>query len=1360
MFRSPQPGDWAAEDEDAAPLPTPAPASRSPTPAPAPAASAPARARGGRFERERGGRFERERDAGGRFERDSGARDRDYGGGRFDRGGGRYDRDYDRGGRFDGGGGRLDGGGRYDRDGGRFDRDGGRAEGGGRADAGRWGHYADRRGDSGRGGRDLPVEQGFVVAIKESFGFVSCLEREGDLFFHISEAPVDVQLQDEVEFRVKYNQRSDKEMACQLVALPKGTIKVEEVSDEFFDGVVTKSLPRGGHGGGRGFFNNRDDDRHQREEHGLIEVKKPMQDDDVEAEASQGNDSAKDAAPEEQEQSGESDTSPKKPLVRREFVRFTSDSVAVSEEKAEGDEQDQTSRPRKNPIPHFGDEVHFRIAKHRKTGVKRAVDITITVSAREKLEKEIEAKLATMTRETGVVDRVKNGGGFIKCCDRPVDVYFPIHEIREPAQPEEDEKSDNKDGEQTEASDKPRRVRQGKGSTIREGDEVSFYVYEDQDDDSARSRSRLTALRVQKLPPGTVSFEELIRADVEGVVSKLPKEPRNAPEVIGSITLPSTEQDVVEKPDEASETADEGEGKPLKKKKGNVSKTKKQKVSFRLCDTEDMSYVPHMDDKVVFDEVLDKRTGKRKAVKVRVVQLNPKNRETGVINAMKEDFGFIKCAERASDAYFRFSDVMGTSRNFSNGTEVAFDVLADTKSDHIRATRLQILPRGTIKWDDVAAEDLEGTIIALPSSRRGHISNRGGRGDNKLKQLQKYVHGKVRFVTPQKQHLVDFLPELKEKIDDAFVLSEDVAEEPQKDTAESSTSASEDQAESKAEIRISFPSSLSKFERAALHEYSDWLGLKHESSGEGSHRHLEIVGSEKISIKTIEEKLSASAPELTLEFKEDDVDDVRYNPHVGDRVKFDLVVVKRTKQFQCKSISLVEAASNASTKAKPASAKNDAAKGEGFIVAVKPEGFGFIQPAQTIPGSMEENLFFHIKEVTTGQTLADLKEGTEVQYTIFVDEKRKKKRAIGISIVPAGTIKTVVPESVKGVVTKASFLSRMKSGPKGRFTNGNNKMSTLGRIRLATAVADTEDDDADSDADAESDDEVEETEEAAQDKTQTDEKDAAKKTEKKKKESTQKKPGKQVYLFNIRDIADPAAVLREGDEVEFIPQVTPKNLRAANIRLIASHAKKGTVTRVNEDLGGVIRLDGDESEPVVEASYTARSVLRGDILSEGDRVEFAYRMPSATPSLRNALKKNVTDDKASEEEEKANGSEENVPEEPILGQAVSVLRISSSPNSSEASSNRRGSRSVNSTLKEAMRQVGANAMVASRMAKGPDGTRGFAEGWNSPSEETTEDASQTTTVTSESETTKTTSTTTTTTSVKTVTSTTEEQKEA
>ncbi|RLN66869.1 hypothetical protein BBJ28_00015297 [Nothophytophthora sp. Chile5] len=1454
MFGSPRAGDWAADEEDASPLPTPAPVQSSSPPRAARAAAPQSQdvratssgggnnSGSGRFDRDRdnarsGGRFDRDRDnGGGRFDRDrdnGGSRfDRrdNGGGGRFDRGdngGGRFDRGDSGGGRFDRGGGRFEReggrfereGGRFEREGGRFERDGGRSEG---ADSGgRWGRNAERRDDYGdrRGGREhtqMPVERGFVVSIKENFGFVSCMEREGDLFFHITEAPVDVQLQDEVEFRVKYNQRSDKEMACQLVGLPKGTIVVEDVSEEFFDGVVTKSLPRGGNNSYNSY--NRDDTRHsQRDEpHGLIEAVTPEenegQDDSQEAE---GDEAAKEQPEEqdagEEQKAAEDSASPKKSLPKREFVRFNSSSFGATDSKADGEEQQQGSgghkgRSRKSATPHFGDEVRFRIAKHRKTGAKRAVEITVTVSARDKLEKEIEAKLATMTRENGVVAQMKGGGGFIKCCDRPEDVYFPFHEIREAPKPAKDQESDGKETKQAETGDKARRPshgRQGKDAgSLREGDEVSFFVYEDQEDDSSRSRPHLTALRVQKLPAGTVSFEELVRSDVEGLVSKLPKEPRNGPEVIGAITpttLPASAPATTDEKPEASkdatapsETTDADDTKPSKKKKsGNGAKAKvkkakvikAEKVSFRLCDTEDMSYVPHIGDQVAFDEVMDKRTGKLKAVKVRVVQLNPKNRETGMINAMKEDFGFIKCAERAGDAYFRFSDVMGSNRNFRSGTEVAFDVLADNKADHMRATRLVILPQGTIKWEDVVAEGLEGEIIAVPSSRRGSSNRGGGRGE-KGKQLQRSTHGKVRFVTPEKQHLVDFLPHLKEKVDTAFLTSKTIIEKPQTEETEETkdettgeeTPAKESKEAKNKEIRVAFPSSLSNFEREALHEYSDWLGLNHESIGEGSSRHLELFAAQKISIKTVKEKLEASPPQLTVEFKADDVDDVRYEPRVGDRIKLNLVLLKRTKQFQCKAITCVEAAAK-KTAAKDVEAKAGGGsadtKGEGFITVVKHEGFGFIQPVMTASGVVEENLFFHVKEITTGQTLEELKEGTEVQYTMSFDETRKKMRAVAIAVLPAGTIKTVVVKSVKGIVTRPSFLSRMKGGAKARFTKTS--ASSVGRIRLIPATKDGDDGDAGSDADVGT---GEEEDEEAEDSTAEggDEENVAavsapggaKKADKK---AVARKVSDNTYSYNIRDVVDQTAILREGDVVEFLPQSTPKNLRATKIRLLVSHAIQGVVTRVMEDFGGLIRIDGDENEPV-EARFSARNVLRGDILSEGDRVEFAYKPPSASPSIKNmSARTSTTEDKAEKKAEEQEDKEEKVETdtaaaaEPVLGHATSVLRLSSAPTSS-SDDVRRGSRMVNSTLKEAMRQIGANAMTASRMAKGPDGTRGFPEGWQSAPEEESTDATTTevtsaTSIATESTTateTETTTTSTTTTTTVTTSTTTEESE--
>lgn len=54
----------------------------------------------------------------------------------------------------------------------------------------------------GRPDPDAKREQGYVCFIKENFGFVRCVDRTGDLFFHLTEAPQDINIGDEVDFVV------------------------------------------------------------------------------------------------------------------------------------------------------------------------------------------------------------------------------------------------------------------------------------------------------------------------------------------------------------------------------------------------------------------------------------------------------------------------------------------------------------------------------------------------------------------------------------------------------------------------------------------------------------------------------------------------------------------------------------------------------------------------------------------------------------------------------------------------------------------------------------------------------------------------------------------------------------------------------------------------------------------------------------------------------------------------------------------------------------------------------------------------------------------------------------------------------
>lgn len=1174
-----------------------------------------------------------------------------------------------------------------------------------------------------------------------------------------------------------------------------------------FDGVVTRGLRSNGGSSSSSNNNSKSSSQQRDEPHGLIEITtKATEDDSV-----------------QESVSDEAAASTAK-TIRRTVVRYTNESVnpvvtgAKQEDNAETAEDSESAngataasgkpqrRSKKPVVPHYGDEVRFRIATHKKSGVKRAVELIVTASAKAKLEKELEVKLLTMTRELGVVERMKAGGGFIKCCDRLEELHFPLHEIRASDIDEQLTKAEATGGDEasasTETSEKKPKTKQPgkKQALLREGDEVSFFVYEERDeqDSPSRSRPRLTALRVQKVAKGTVTFEELVRSNVQGVVAKSPKEPRNGPEVIGSITATASgtaaaagsggenKVDTVNAP-VAAETEIEavvpGSPKPKSKKPAAKGESKKKTgstatgIPFRLSDAHDMSYSPIVGDVVLFDEVFEKRSGKHKAVNVRVVTLNPKNREQGVITSVREDFGFIKCADRAMDAFFRFGDVMTAHRDFRLGTEVAFDVNFDpTKPENARATRVEILKHGTVQWESVVEDGLLGEVIAVPASSRNNGASGGGRSGN-AKPSIKSTNGRIRLAPScTKRFWLEFLPELKQKIDGLFLLgpNEEVpavvpAVEQQEEQSEEAQQATEDKDKSgnekkmkhqpkknaKKEIKLLFPSTLAKAERFAIHEYCDFLGITHQSTGDGPNRRLELVASHKIPAKAIVTEDNDSLLALELEFKSDDLAEIRYTPRVGDRVKFKLMRSNRTKQFSCKAVVCVEAAAGgpaSKSKKKMDEKKEGTQRDEGFIVAVRSEGFGFIRPADistnTSNSAADENLFFHIKEVTTGETLESLKEGMEVQYTTSFDEVKKKTRAISIAVVPAGTIKKVEPEILRGVVSRPSFLHPMKSSKANRFSKNNNgkqATSTVGKIRVVTeggeAGATGEDDDDAEDGEDQDDnttgDEAEaQTGEAGEASTAATESTEPTEAKKPKAKAPKSKRKESMYTFNIKDIVDQSIVLREGDEVEFAAINSSKGLRASKIRVLKRYPKQGVVAKILEDFSGLIRMDAADGEEVDKAEsldipFLARNVLRGDVLSEGDRVEFAHSLkkPSTTRKIGTAAaaatkaeaETNTEDETGAESPAATTAAEAQEkaeePEKAFVGQATSVLRLSAATGG--ADSRTRAPRTVNSTLLQAMRQVGASAVVASRMAKGPDGTRGFKDGWRSAAGEST-----------------------------------------
>lgn len=87
--------------------------------------------------------------------------------------------------------------------------------------------------------------QGVVCAMKEAFGFIERGDVVKEIFFHYSEFKGDLEaLQpgDDVEFTIK--DRNGKEVATDVRLLPQGTVIFEDISIEYFEGTVTKVIPK------------------------------------------------------------------------------------------------------------------------------------------------------------------------------------------------------------------------------------------------------------------------------------------------------------------------------------------------------------------------------------------------------------------------------------------------------------------------------------------------------------------------------------------------------------------------------------------------------------------------------------------------------------------------------------------------------------------------------------------------------------------------------------------------------------------------------------------------------------------------------------------------------------------------------------------------------------------------------------------------------------------------------------------------------------------------------------------------------------------------------------------------------------
>ncbi|XP_033340905.2 cold shock domain-containing Unr [Megalopta genalis] len=257
-------------------------------------------------------------------------------------------------------------------------------------------------------------------------------------------------------------------------------------------------------------------------------------------------------------------------------------------------------------------------------------------------------------RYRGVVCSMKENFGFIERADVVKEIFFHFSEAK--SMKEE----------------------------LRLGDDVEFIIQ--------TRNGKEVACNITKLPPGSIVFEEVCNDVVKGQVLK-PLERGTAARhqndpLPGRIRYRDARHCEVEIP----------------------FGDKDQKGDFTL----------RHGDWVQFRIATDTRDQLKRATEILLLPesftVSGERREQGIIAALKDGFGFIRCADRElARLFFHFNEVLDVDREISVGDEVEFTVIQDPSSsfssNRQSAIRLKHLPAGTVQFETIIEKDLVGTII-------------------------------------------------------------------------------------------------------------------------------------------------------------------------------------------------------------------------------------------------------------------------------------------------------------------------------------------------------------------------------------------------------------------------------------------------------------------------------------------------------------------------------------------------------------------------------------------------------------------------------------------------------------------------
>ncbi|XP_031660229.1 cold shock domain-containing protein E1 isoform X17 [Oncorhynchus kisutch] len=304
-----------------------------------------------------------------------------------------------------------------------------------------------------------------------------------------------------------------------------------------------------------------------------------------------------------------------------------------------------------------GDHVQFNISTDRRDKLERATNIDILPDTFH-FTKESREMVRTLRRSMGVIAAMRDGFGFIKCVDRDARMFFHFSEVLEESQ-------------------------------LHISDEVEFTVVPDM-----LSAQRNHAVRIKKLPKGTVSFHTQSEQRFVGVVEK---------EATAAITNNKSASPSKAKEKKKDKEAEEG---VISYEDCGVKLT----VSYHVKDLEGAAQ-PQAGDKVEFSINEVKRTGQQSAVTIKILNrtVNTK-RLLGYIATLKDNFGFIETANHDQEIFFHYSELCGDMENLELGDTVEY-TLSKGKGNKVSAEKVMKMAAVNSVGQDVGEAVMLGKVV-------------------------------------------------------------------------------------------------------------------------------------------------------------------------------------------------------------------------------------------------------------------------------------------------------------------------------------------------------------------------------------------------------------------------------------------------------------------------------------------------------------------------------------------------------------------------------------------------------------------------------------------------------------------------